>query len=71
MNKALIDNVCAQVYHNYPEVNGISPKIVAQGSNTLLIFNNSVWTADGKSIERNIRVVMNQYGKIIKTTTSR
>jgi len=71
MEKALLKSICTQVYQNYPEFDGLSPKIKSQGDNTLFIFNNTMKTADGKLIERSIRVVANQSGKIIKMTTSR
>jgi hypothetical protein len=71
MEKALLKSICSQVYQSYPEVDGQSPKIKPQGDNTLLIFSKTTKTADGMPIERSIRVVVNQKGKIAKMTTSR
>jgi hypothetical protein len=72
MEPGVIDSVCAQIYRKYPEVKGKKPKIKAySGTQQLLIFNGQVETADGKTMPRTIRVIVDENGKIGKITTSR
>jgi hypothetical protein len=67
-----ISSICEQVYRRFPEVSGIQPRVQDQaGDQLLLIFHGSARAADGKSIPRTVRVVVNPAGKIIKMTTSR
>jgi hypothetical protein len=71
-NRQSIASICEQVYRRFPEVAGIQPRVQDQpGDQLLLIFHGSAKAADGKSIPRIIRVVVNQAGKIVKMTTSR
>ena len=72
MDPDVIDKVCAQIYRKYPEFKGKKPKIKAYaGSQQLLVFTIQVETADGKSMPRTIRVIVDENGKIGKITTSR
>jgi hypothetical protein len=72
MERKLIENICKQVYKKFPEVNGIQPVLSERPENqTLLVFKGSATTADGHAIQRIIRVVSDQTGKIVKMTTSR
>jgi hypothetical protein len=80
MDDKHLDSICKQIYKRFPEVSGSRPKVHAQkltsgGSDTqsqyLLIFQGSRTTADGKSINRIIRVVASEQGRILKVTTSR
>lgn len=71
MNPFSLASICRQVYKKHPEVNGVLPRERAQGTLTLLIFEGSGQTANGKTIKRIIRVVVSDEGKIVKTTTSR
>ena len=71
MNPFSLASICRQVYKKFPEVNGVLPRERAQGSQTLLIFEGSAQTANGKTIKRVVRVVVSDEGKIVKTTTSR
>lgn len=76
MDNRVIDNICNQVYKRFPEVDGAVPKIVPQPvqgehANFLLTFRGHGTTEDGKQIQRLVRVVASEKGKIIKVTTSR
>lgn len=72
MNQHLIKEISSQIYKRFPEVEGCKPKIKLHGKNQhLLIFHGSGKTANGHSIPRIVRVVVNRNGKISKTTTSR
>ena len=64
--------ICKDIYKQFPEVNGIEPKIRQQGSSHhLLIFHGAAETADGRHIPRTVRVVVDDNGSITKVTTSR
>jgi len=71
VEKALLKSICSQVFQNFPEFTGQSPKVKSQGENSLLIFSISMKTADGIPIQRTLRVLVDQGGKISKITTSR
>jgi hypothetical protein len=76
MDNRIVENICSQIYKRFPEVDGAVPKIIpqpVQGShaNYLFTFKGSGTTEDGKSIQRLVRVVASEKGKIIKVTTSR
>jgi hypothetical protein len=75
MDQKYIRNVAAKVYRQFPEMSGIQPKVRrktdSQGSPAgfLLTFNTKV-NVGGKALSRWVRVVTDDYGKIIKITTS-
>ncbi len=72
MSKPWLSQVCQQVYSQFPEVDGVRPTQQEQASGqTLLIFKASVVTAGGKRIQRTVRAVVNENGKVLKLTTSR
>ncbi|MEN4099075.1 MAG: hypothetical protein ROW52_04075 [Anaerolineaceae bacterium] len=72
MDKEILQQVCAQVYKRFPDVKGSRPKVRAYHEDlSLLIFQSHGTTADGRSIPRTVRVVVNPEGKIKKVTTSR
>lgn len=72
MDRNLLTSVCNQVYRKFPEVNGVSPKVQSRpDEQTLLIFNGKATTADGRSLPRAVRAVVDKNGKIVKLTTSR
>jgi hypothetical protein len=80
MDNKHLDSICKQIYKRFPELSGSRPKVQAQKLNTgdsevpsqyLLIFQGARTTADGKSINRIVRVVASDQGKILKVTTSR
>jgi len=72
LDSKTINDICSQVYKKFPEVKDCQPSISTQGVNQhLLIFKNIVKTSDGKSLQRTVRVVVSENGKITKMTTSR
>jgi hypothetical protein len=72
MEKKLIDSICRQVYQRFPEVKGSKPSVRTQTtSQSVLIFKGKGTTADGNTIQRTVRVVVSDQGKILKMTTSR
>ena len=72
MQKELIDEICKDIYRQFPEVDGKKPKVRAQGSShSLLIFHGAAETADGRRIPRTVRVVVDNNGSVTKVTTSR
>ncbi len=72
MQRNILDKVCLQVYRRFPELKNKSPKVTSQGNDRyLLIFSGSGKTPDGKTIKQNVRVVADDTGRILKTSTSR
>ncbi len=72
MDRQMISSVSREVYRNFPEVKGSQPEIRPQGQTRhLLIFHGKGVTEDGHTINRTVRVVVDENGKIVKTTTSR
>lgn len=72
MDNRIMTEVCKRVYRDYPEFHGVNPKVSSQAEDRyLLLFNTSSKTANGKSITRSLRVVVDAKGKILKATTSR
>lgn len=71
MDAQTLEKISEQVYKRFPEVAGKKPSIQTQGENILLVFKGSATTADGKRIDRAVRVVATEQGKIVKMTTSR
>jgi hypothetical protein len=72
MNRQILDSVCSQIYRRFPEVSGSQPKVQSRpDDHALLVFQGKGKTADGKSITRTVRVVVDPAGKITKVSTSR
>ena len=72
MEKKLLTSICNQVYSRFPEVKGCVPRVQAHGdTGEILIFKGQASGADGKTIQRVVRVVVSRDGKISKMTTSR
>lgn len=71
MAKIELSEINQQIYRRFPEIDGVRPKSSVQGNNTLLIYQATVHLADGKTLNRTIRVVIDEYGNILKTSTSR
>jgi hypothetical protein len=72
MDHQIINSISQQVYQRFPEVKGSSPKVESQESGrVLLVYSGSATAANGHSIQRIVRVVAAENGKIIKMTTSR
>jgi hypothetical protein len=72
MDRDQLSSICDQIYRKFPEVSGKQPKVQPQpAENTLLIFSGSATAADGRKINRTVRVIVNRAGKITRVTTSR
>jgi hypothetical protein len=71
MEKDSVAAICKQIYRQFPEVNGVKPSVKPQGNGYLLVFHGSAGMGGGKKIERTVRVVAEESGKISKVTTSR
>ncbi|HEY9077449.1 MAG TPA: hypothetical protein VIO61_13035 [Anaerolineaceae bacterium] len=71
MDQHLINQICDQIYRQYPEVSGKKPKVQSRpGSQVLLIFQATAIAANGQKIPRTVRVIALENGKISKITTS-
>ncbi len=71
MENHILTSICKEVYRQFPEIAGVSPKVTKRPDGHLLIFKGSVKTADGHHLPRTVRAVVDQNGKIIKLTTSK
>ncbi len=72
MDSRVKSSVCAEVYRQFPEVKGNSPEVKSMpGEKYQLVFHGKVKTEDGKSLNRTVRVVADENGRIIKLSTSR
>lgn len=72
MERKILEKVCQQVYRRYPNLKGKSPKVTSQGNERyLLLFTGSGETPDGMTIKQTVRVVTDDTGRILKTSTSR
>lgn len=72
MEAKTLSAVSKQIYAKFPEVRGAKPKVTEYGDNQyLIIFQGMAMSSNGKPIPRTVRAVVNEEGKIIKTTTSR
>jgi hypothetical protein len=72
MESRIKSSICAEVYRQFPEVKGNSPEVKAMpGDKYQLVFHGKVKTEDGKSLNRTVRVVADETGRIIKLSTSR
>lgn len=72
MEKSVLDGICQQVYARYPEVRGKRPTKQDYGSDqVLLVFKASAALPGGKKMDRAIRVVATDSGKIVKMSASK
>ena len=81
MKDRIIQKVAKQVYKNFPEVSGTKPAIHQQNipqaksrnaSQTyVLVFKTSVSNAKGQLMPRQVRVIANDQGQILRMSTSR
>jgi len=72
MERSVLDKVCRHVYRRFPNLKDKKPKVTSQGNDRyLLLFSNSGKTPDGKTIKQTVRVVTDNTGRILKTSTSR
>ncbi len=80
MKAEILNQIAKQIHRRYPEFDGVRPKARVQtppegarnpSKTYLVIFSKKVTLGDGKMMTRNLRVVTDENGKIIKVTTSR
>jgi hypothetical protein len=81
MDPKLVNTISKQVYRRFPEMDGKKPKVrrqaTSKGNNSdsettfLLTYLGKAKVQGGKTINRYVRVVANDKGKIIKISTSR
>ena len=72
MDSAVKKKIEEQIHRKHPEVSGSHAKVSSRPNNQyLLVFTGKGKTPDGKTITHTIRVVADENGKIIKTTSSR
>jgi hypothetical protein len=72
MESKLIESINKQVYKKFPEVHGVNPAITPRpAEQVLLVYKAAAVTADGRPLDRTVRVVADAAGKIIKMSTSK
>jgi len=74
MDDRKLSAACQQIYRRFPEMQDVTPRVQAYGEDSdsyLLIFKAHAMTANGKTINRIVRAVVNAEGKLVKVTTSR
>ena len=81
MDQKLVNTISDQVYSRFPDVEGKKPKVRRQAipkdkktnlkTTYLLTYQGTAKVQGGKTINRYVRVVADDNGKIIKITTSR
>lgn len=72
MDSNAIQAICKTVAQRFPEMKGARPSVQNYGeTQVLLVFKASATAADGRSMQRTVRVVASKEGKISKITTSR
>lgn len=85
MDPKVIQTISQEVYRRFPDLRGRRPRVQAvkpgqshsagltstQGARYLLVFAGRVATSTGHLLPYNVRVVVNEQGKILKISTSR
>jgi hypothetical protein len=72
MEESAKSRVCTSIYRQFPEVRGSNPSVTSLPAGKYqLIFHGKAQTADGKTIERTVRVAADEKGNVLKLTTSR
>jgi len=79
MNDKHLKSISAKVSRQFPELSGSKPNVRRQSgqksksdiSTYLITYHGKAKTADGRSINRIVRVTADDRGKIIKITTSK
>ncbi len=76
-----VTQISRQVYKDFPELKGSKPSIKSQGApktgksmgieRFLLTFKSNITLPSGNSMQRVVRVIADQNGKVIKKTTSK
>lgn len=75
LSSSALQSITEHVCRRFPEVKGSRPKISPHEKSGeeqyLVVFSSKASTADGHAINRKVRVVADQHGKILKMTTSK
>lgn len=75
MKAKYIDKISDEVYRKHPDLKGVKPKVTpregVKSSDTLLVYQKKVSGPGGKSINRIVRAVADETGKIKKISTSK
>jgi hypothetical protein len=80
LTTAILDAIARQVYRQFPEVQGARPSVQPQSSaksggasnnQFVLTFKGSGRGPAGQAIQRIVRVVADERGKVLKISTSR
>jgi len=75
MNAKYIDKASQEVYKKYPDLKGVKPKVTpregANSTDTLLVYTKKVSGPGGKQINRIVRAVVDEKGKVKKVSTSK
>ncbi|MCJ7715736.1 MAG: hypothetical protein MUO54_04355 [Anaerolineales bacterium] len=75
MNAKYIDEASQEVYKKHPDMKGVNPKVTpregAKSTDTLLVYTKKVSGPGGKKINRIVRVVVDENGKVKKISTSK
>ncbi len=79
MDKNTLSSIMNLVYKNYPDFQGIQPSVQPQENNSaiktpsklfILIFKTKVNSSNDKSIQKYLRITVDEQGKILKTSIS-
>ncbi len=76
MDKALIQQVSRQVARSFPEMTGVAPTVRHQPAERgagqyLLIYKGKAELPGGRTLQRIVRVVVDEQGRILRMSTSR
>ena len=75
MKAKLIDKISAEVYRKHPDLQGVKPKLAPRegvdSADTLLVYQKKISGPGGKSINRIVRAVVDENGRIKKISTSK
>lgn len=75
MNEKYLKSISSKVSRQFPEIAKSKPRVHRQSKSSpstfLITYRGKTKTADGKSINRIVRVTADDKGKIIKISTSR
>lgn len=75
MNAKYINKASQEVYKKHPDLKGVKPKVTpregAKSTDTLLVYTKKVSGPGGKQINRIVRAVVDENGKIKKISTSK
>ncbi len=75
MKAKYIDKISDEVYRKHPDLKGVKPNVTpregVKSSDTLLVYQKKVSGPGGKSINRIVRAVADETGKIKKISTSK